>query len=70
VRADFKQVRAIAAVAAASWDPAALRRDLLNAQSIVPFLEEAETGQRPEWKVIADRGPTCKSYWVLCKSPL
>jgi hypothetical protein len=32
------------------------------------ILEEAETGQRPEWKDIADRSPTYKSYWAQWKS--
>jgi hypothetical protein len=26
---------------------------------------EVETGPRPEWKEIADRSPTYKSYWAL-----
>jgi hypothetical protein len=59
VREDFKQVRAIAAVAAAGWDPTALRREL-NDQDIGPILEEVETGQRPEWKDITDSSPCTK----------
>jgi hypothetical protein len=61
-RADVEQVHAIAVVAAAGQDSAALRREL-NDQDIGPILEEEETGQCPEWKVIADRSPMYKSYW-------
>jgi hypothetical protein len=32
------------------------------------ILQEVETGQRPEWKDIADRSPTYKSYWAQWKS--
>jgi hypothetical protein len=39
VNADVKQVRAIAPVAAAGWDPAALRREQPNDQNIGPILE-------------------------------
>jgi hypothetical protein len=49
VGADVKQVLGIAAVAAAGWDPGALRTEL-NDKDIGPILEEVETGQRPEWK--------------------
>jgi hypothetical protein len=41
--ADIEQVQAVAAVAAARWDPAALRREQLNNQDIGPVLEELET---------------------------
>jgi hypothetical protein len=41
--ADVKQVRAVATVAAADWDLAALRREQVNEQDIVPILEEVET---------------------------
>jgi hypothetical protein len=63
-RADVKQIQAIAAVAADGWDPAALRTEELNDQNIGPIPEEVETGERSEWKDIADRSPTYKSYWV------
>jgi hypothetical protein len=66
--ADVKQVRAIAAVAAAVWDPAALRTEQLNNPEIGPILQEVETGPRPVWKDIADRSPTYKSYWAQWKS--
>jgi hypothetical protein len=33
-----------------------------------PILEEAETGESPEWKDIANRSSTYKSYWVHWKS--
>jgi hypothetical protein len=55
------------AVAAAGWDPAALRTEL-NYPDIRPILEEVETRQRPERNDIADRIPTYKSYWTLWKS--
>jgi hypothetical protein len=61
-RADIKQVQTIAAVAAAGWDPAALRTEQLNDLDTGPILEEAETRQCPEWKDVADRSPTYKSY--------
>jgi hypothetical protein len=48
--ADVKQVRAIAAVSPAAWDPSALRTEQLNNEDIGPILEEVETEQRPEWK--------------------
>jgi hypothetical protein len=66
--ADVKQVRAISTVAAACWGPAALRTEQLNDQDIWPILEEVETGQRPEWKDIADRRPRYKSCWARSKS--
>jgi hypothetical protein len=34
---------------------------------IGPILEEIETRQRPEWKDIANRCPTYKSYWAEWK---
>jgi hypothetical protein len=67
-RADVKQVRAIAAVAAAGWDPAALRKEQLTDPDIGPVIHGVETGQRPEWKDIADCNPTYKSYWAQRKS--
>jgi hypothetical protein len=67
-REDIKQVRAIAAVAAVGWDPAALSTEQLNDPDIGCILQEVETGQRPEWKDIADRSPTYKSYWAQWKS--
>jgi hypothetical protein len=51
--ADVKQVRAIASVAAVSWDPPALQMEL-NDHDIGPRLEEVETGQQLEWKDLAD----------------
>jgi hypothetical protein len=33
-----------------------------------PILQEVETGRRPEWKDIADRSPTYKSYCAQWKS--
>jgi hypothetical protein len=42
VRADVTQARTIAAVAAADWDPAALRTEQLNDQEIRPIMEEVE----------------------------
>jgi hypothetical protein len=67
-KAEEKQVRAIAAVAADGWDPVALRREQLDDTDVGLILQEAETGQRPEWKDIADRSPTYKSYWAQWKS--
>jgi hypothetical protein len=67
-RAEIKQIRAITTVAAAGWDPAALRTEQLDDPDIGPILQELETGQRPEWKDIADCSPTYKSYWAQCKS--
>jgi hypothetical protein len=55
-------------VAAAGWDTATLRTDQLNDPEIGPILREIETGQRPEWKEIADRCLTYKSYWAQWKS--
>jgi hypothetical protein len=52
----------------ASWDPVALRTEQLNDPDIGPILQEVETGQRPEWKDIADHSPTYKSYWARWKS--
>jgi hypothetical protein len=66
--ADVKHIRGIAAVAAASWDPVALRWEQLNDKDIGTILEEEETGRRPERKDIADRSPTYKSYWNQWKS--
>jgi hypothetical protein len=54
--------------AAASWDTATLRTEQLNDPDIESILQEAETGERQEWKDIADRSPTYKSYWAQCKS--
>jgi hypothetical protein len=68
VWADIKQVWAFAAVAAAIWDPAALRTEQLNDQDIGPILEEVQTGQCPEWKDIINCSPTYKSYSAQWKS--
>jgi hypothetical protein len=59
--ADVNQIRAITAVAAAGWDPAALRTEQLNDQNVGPILEEVETRQRPEWKDIATPSPRTKA---------
>jgi hypothetical protein len=68
MRADVKQVRAIAPRPAVGWDPVTLRTEQLNDPDIGPILQEVETGQRPEWKDIADRSPTYKSYWAQWNS--
>jgi hypothetical protein len=68
IRADIKQVRAIEAVAAASWGPAALRTEQLKDQDMWPILEEVETGERPEWKDTTDRSPTYKGCRPRSKS--
>jgi hypothetical protein len=65
--ADIKQVQAIPTVEAAGWDPAALKTEQLNDQNTGHILEEVETGQCPEWKCIANRSPTQKSYWAQWK---
>jgi hypothetical protein len=39
----------------------------LNDPEIEPILQKVETGQRPEWKNIADRSPTYGSYWAQWK---
>jgi hypothetical protein len=67
-KAEAKQVRAIATVAADGWDPVALRKEQLDDPDVGPILQEVETGQRPEWKDIADRSPTYKGYWAQWKS--
>jgi hypothetical protein len=56
------------ALSTAGWDQSALRRERLHDQDIGPILKEVETGQRPEWKDIADRSLTYKSYWAQWKS--
>jgi hypothetical protein len=38
----------------------------LNDPDIGLLLQEVETGQRPQWKDIADRSSTYKSYWATC----
>jgi hypothetical protein len=43
-RADVKQVRNIATVAAAGWEPVALRTEQLNDTDIGPILQEVKTG--------------------------
>jgi hypothetical protein len=67
VGADVKQMRAIEAVAAVGWDPAALGTEL-NDKGTGPILKETETGQHPEWKDITDHSRTYKSYWARWKS--
>jgi hypothetical protein len=44
-RAEIKQIRAITTVAAAGWDPTALRTEQLDDPDIGPILQELETGQ-------------------------
>jgi hypothetical protein len=68
VWANIKQVRVIAAVAAAGWDPVVLRMEQLNGLDIGPILQEVQTGQRQEWKDIANRSSTYKSYWAPWES--
>jgi hypothetical protein len=65
--AEIKQVRAIAAVATAGWDPATLRTEQLNDPDIGNIIQEVENGDRPEWIDIADRSPTY-SYWAQWNS--
>jgi transposase InsO family protein len=64
-RAEVKLVRAIAAVAINGWDPMPLRREQLADPNVGPILQEVETGQRPEWKdianLIASRGPRMRN---------
>jgi hypothetical protein len=67
-RADVKQVQAIAALPAVSWDPVTLRTEQLNDPDIGPILQEVETGEQPEWKDIADRSPKYKSSWAQWNS--
>jgi hypothetical protein len=55
-------------VAAPGWDPATLRTEQLNDPDIGLILQEVETGQRPEWKDIANHSPVYKSYWAQWKS--
>jgi hypothetical protein len=45
-----------------------LGTEQLNDPDIGPILQEVETGQWPEWKDIADRSHTFKSYWAQWKS--
>jgi hypothetical protein len=63
----IKQIRNIAALAAAGWDPAYLSRELISDQDMGPILEEEVTDQRPEWKDIANRSPKYKSDWAQWK---
>jgi hypothetical protein len=53
-QADIKQIRTVVSVASVGLDPAALKIEQLNVRYIRPILEEAEMGQRPEWKDIED----------------
>jgi hypothetical protein len=55
-------------VTAPGWGPATLRTEQSNDPDIGRILREMKTGQRPEWKNIADRSPTYKSYWDQWKS--
>jgi hypothetical protein len=56
-----KQIRAIAVVAGAGWDPVALRTDQLNDPDIGPNLQEIKIGQRPEWKNIETAVPCTRA---------
>jgi hypothetical protein len=67
-RENIAKVRGIATMAAARWDPVTLSTEQLKDPDIGPILQEIETGQRPEWKDIADRSPTYKSFWAHWKS--
>jgi hypothetical protein len=66
-KAEAKQVRAIAAVAADGWDPIALRREQLDDTDIGPILQDVETGQRrPQPHVQKLLGPVeipCSKGW-------
>jgi hypothetical protein len=53
---------------ASDWDPLVLRTVQKNDTDLRSILQEIETGRRPEWKEIVDRGPTYKSYWDQWKS--
>jgi hypothetical protein len=64
LRADIKQVQDISALHAAEWDPLVLRNRTAIRHRHRAILQEVETGRRPEWKDIADRIPTNKSYWA------
>jgi hypothetical protein len=55
-------------VAAAGCNPVVLRSEQLNDQAIGFILQETETGLHPEWKDIADRSHTNKSYRAQLKS--
>jgi hypothetical protein len=46
----------------------ALRTEQLDDPDIGHILQEVETGQRPQWKDIADRSSTYESYWAQWKS--
>jgi hypothetical protein len=48
-------------------DSVTLRTEQLNDPDIGHILQELETGQKSEWKDIADRSPTYKSYWAQWK---
>ncbi|PNF32945.1 hypothetical protein B7P43_G01867 [Cryptotermes secundus] len=61
-RAGIEQVRAIVDAEAAGWDPE------LKDQDMGPILEEAEMGQCPDWKYIADLNPAYKSYCAQLQS--
>jgi hypothetical protein len=50
------------------WDPVPLRREQLDDPDVGSILQEVETGQRLEWKDIANCSPTYKSYWAQWKS--
>jgi hypothetical protein len=62
------KVGIITTAAADGWVRASLRREQLADDELGPLLQEVEAGQRPEWKHIADRSPTYKSYWAQWKS--
>jgi hypothetical protein len=60
-RADVRQERAIADVAAAGWDTTAPRTEQLNDEDIGPILLIVETGQRPEWNSSPTAAPRTKA---------
>jgi hypothetical protein len=66
--ADIKQIRATSTLPAADWDLLVLKTEHPNDTDIRPILREVETGRRSEWKDIAYRSPTYKTYWVFWKS--
>jgi hypothetical protein len=69
-RTNIKQVRAIAAVSAAGWDPIALKTKQLNDQDTGPTIEEVETGQRLASKDIPNEVPHTKATWHNVHPPL
>jgi len=50
------------------WDQQALRTEQLADNDLGPLIQEIDTGRRPEWRDISNRGPIYKSYWAQWKS--